>query len=34
VVWGWKNFIDEDVPMLTPAQTYQEQPIPSFVSYQ
>ncbi len=34
VVWGWKNFIDEDVPMLTPAQTYQVQPIPSFVSYQ
>ena len=34
VVWGWKNFIDEDVPMLTPAQTYQVQPVPSFVSYQ
>src|SRR5665647_3866090 len=34
VVWGWKNFIDEDVPMLTPAQTYQAQPVPSFVSYQ
>lgn len=34
VVWGWKNFIDEDVPMLTPAQTYQVQPVPHFVSYQ
>lgn len=34
VVWGWKNFIDEDVPMATPAQTYQVQPLPHFVSYQ
>jgi hypothetical protein len=34
VVWGWKNFIDEDLPMLTPAQTYQVAPAPHFVSYQ
>lgn len=34
VVWGWKNFIDEDVPMATPQQTYQVQPQPHFVSYQ
>lgn len=35
VRWGWKNFIDEDMPMLTPEQTYQQvQPQPEFVSYQ
>lgn len=34
VWWGWKNFIDEDVPMLGPAATYQVQPTPDFVSYQ
>lgn len=34
VYWGWKNFIDEDRPMMTPAQTYQVQPAPEFVSYQ
>lgn len=35
VRWGWKNFIDEDVPMLTPEQTYQQvDPQPEFVSYQ
>ncbi|KGM15449.1 hypothetical protein N867_08380, partial [Actinotalea fermentans ATCC 43279 = JCM 9966 = DSM 3133] len=34
VVWGWKNFIHEDVPMATPQQTYQVQPLPHFVSYQ
>lgn len=34
VRWGWKNFLDEDVPMLTPPQTYQVQPVPDFVSYQ
>ena len=35
-VWlGWKNFEDEDSPMLTPAQTMaQVQPTPYFVSYQ
>ena len=32
---GWKNFVDEDVPMLTPAQTVaQVKPTPHFVSYQ
>ncbi|NLE99047.1 MAG: hypothetical protein GX596_13835 [Propionibacterium sp.] len=32
---GWKNFIDEDSPMMTPAQTMQlVQPTPDFVSYQ
>jgi hypothetical protein len=34
VHWGWKNFFDEDVPMLDPAQTYQVQPVPDLVSYQ
>ncbi len=35
-VWlGWKNFEDEDAPMLTPAQTVaQVRPTPWFVSYQ
>jgi hypothetical protein len=35
-VWlGWKNFEDEDRPMLTPAQTLaQVDPMPYFVSYQ
>ncbi len=35
-VWlGWKNFEDEDQPMLTPAQTLaQVDPMPYFVSYQ
>lgn len=33
--WGWKNFYDEDTPMLTPAQTMHDvQPIPSLVTYQ
>ncbi|SDB79799.1 hypothetical protein GA0111570_10168 [Raineyella antarctica] len=33
--WGWKNFIDEDKPMLTPEQTYRQvTPVPDFVSYQ
>ena len=32
--WGWKNFYDEDSPMLTPEQTMQVQPTPSFISYQ
>ncbi|WJY67887.1 hypothetical protein CAURIS_04860 [Corynebacterium auris] len=32
---AWKNFIDEDTPMFTPEQTYQEvEPRPWFVSYQ
>jgi hypothetical protein len=35
VYWGWKNFVDEDSPMLTPEQTYtQVDPVPDFVSYQ
>jgi hypothetical protein len=35
VWWGWKNFIDEDQPMLTPEQTVQQvQPVPDLVSYQ
>ncbi|KGM08472.1 hypothetical protein N868_06000, partial [Cellulomonas carbonis T26] len=34
VTWGWKNFVDEDVPMLTPAQTYGVQPLPELVTYQ
>ena len=34
VWWGWKNFIDEDVPTLGPAETYQVTPPPHFVSYQ
>ncbi len=35
-VWlGWKNFTDEDAPMLTPEQTMaQVHPTPQFVSYQ
>lgn len=33
--WGWKNFIDEDVPMLTPGQTIANvHPTPVFISYQ
>ncbi|WP_434770442.1 hypothetical protein [Curtobacterium flaccumfaciens] len=33
--WGWKNFYDEDTPMLTPPQTMQQvQPTPSLVTYQ
>jgi hypothetical protein len=35
VSWGWKNFYDEDAPMLTPAQTVdQVDPRPDLVSYQ
>ncbi|WP_420364139.1 hypothetical protein AABM26_07870 [Curtobacterium aetherium] len=35
VHWGWKNFIDEDTPMLTPEQTMTEvEPTPSLVTYQ
>lgn len=32
--FGWKNFIDEDKPMLTPDQTMQITPTPAYVSYQ
>lgn len=31
---GWKNFIDEDTPTFTPAQTVAIEPHPVFVSYQ
>lgn len=32
---GWKNFEDEDAPMLTPQQTVsQVTPLPNFISYQ
>lgn len=35
IYWGWKNFIDEDKPMLSPEQTMtQIDPKPFFVSYQ
>ncbi|QXG75479.1 hypothetical protein KUM42_16905 [Modestobacter sp. L9-4] len=33
--WGWKNFIDEDLPMLTPQQTIEQVlPTPELVTYQ
>nr|WP_239521293.1 hypothetical protein [Blastococcus saxobsidens] len=33
--WGWKNFIDEDLPMLTPEQTISGvEPDPQLISYQ
>jgi hypothetical protein len=34
VYWGWKNFYDEDVPMLTPEQTMRLEPLPHLISYQ
>jgi hypothetical protein len=35
VWWGWKNFYDEDQPMLTPEQTLAVPPeAPDFISYQ
>ncbi|MDQ4039724.1 MAG: hypothetical protein M3313_15580 [Actinomycetota bacterium] len=35
VYWGWKNFIDEDLPLLTPEQTIEQGvPTPMFISYQ
>ncbi|ROP58506.1 hypothetical protein [Curtobacterium sp. ZW137] len=35
VHWGWKNFFDEDQPMLSPSQTMDEvAPTPSLVTYQ
>ncbi|MFT2751651.1 hypothetical protein [Clavibacter sp. Sh2088] len=35
IAWGWKNFIDEDKPMLTPEQTMREvSPVPDLVTYQ
>ncbi|WP_406568210.1 hypothetical protein [Blastococcus carthaginiensis] len=33
--WGWKNFYDEDIPMLTPGQTIEQvDPLPELVTYQ
>ncbi|WP_291480515.1 hypothetical protein [Corynebacterium sp.] len=34
IALGWKNFIDEDEPMLTPGQTAAIVPTPDIVSYQ
>ncbi|WP_420370391.1 hypothetical protein [Curtobacterium sp. L1-20] len=35
VHWGWKNFFDEDTPMLTPRQTMAEvAPAPALITYQ
>ena len=34
VTFGWKNFYDEDAPMLTPAQTMTRKPTPLMISYQ
>jgi hypothetical protein len=34
VPFGWKNFYDEDEPMLTPAQTMIRKPTPLMISYQ
>lgn len=31
---GWKNFYDEDHPMLTPRQTMARRPTPAMISYQ
>ena len=32
--FGWKNFYDEDHPMLTPKQTMAKRPTPAMISYQ
>ena len=35
VAWGWKNFYDEDAPMLTPEQTISGvHPTPELITYQ
>lgn len=35
VGWGWKNFVDEDSPMLNARQTWREvDPHPDLVTYQ
>lgn len=34
LAWGWKNFFDEDKPMLTPEQTWAVAPRPDLVTYQ
>lgn len=30
---GWKNFVDEDLPTPTPAETLENTPAPTYVSY-
>ncbi|MGJ9411924.1 hypothetical protein ACHAAC_04360 [Aeromicrobium sp. CF4.19] len=34
IAWGWKNFIDEDEPMLDPRATWRIDPTPDLVTYQ
>ncbi|WP_229052842.1 hypothetical protein [Aeromicrobium sp. Leaf350] len=34
IAWGWKNFVHEDLPMLTPEQTWGVAPRPDLVTYQ
>ena len=34
VFFGWKNFYDEDPPLLGPAATVAHRPAPLMVSYQ
>lgn len=34
VPFGWKNFYDEDMPMLSPEQTMTKRPAPVMISYQ
>jgi hypothetical protein len=34
ILLGWKNFIDEDTPTFTPAETLAVEPQPSLVTYQ
>jgi hypothetical protein len=35
IAWGWKNFYDEDTPMLDPTQTVQNvSPVPDLITYQ
>ena len=34
VPFGWKNFFDEDQPMLSPEQTMDKEPAPLMISYQ
>jgi len=34
LLYGWKNFFDEDEPLRTPAETVALQPSPVYISYQ
>jgi hypothetical protein len=34
VAFAWKNFVDEDSPMATPAQTMAVRPTPVLITYQ